>query len=145
MRMRVLKRALLPGAMTIMFAPAAVLAQAPPEPRNSRTLGELAALCAPPASQDGRSEAVAFCHGYLLGIGDFHASAFPTGSRRGPLFCPPPTPPTLIQVTDSLVTWARANPQYAGDRAVDGVTRWAQATYPCPPQPAAAPATRRSR
>ena len=143
MRIADLKQLLLPAAVAVLL-PAAAWAQTAEGPRQ-RTLGDLARLCSVPASQDRAAEAMAFCHGYLLGIGDFHAAAFPASSRPGPLFCPPSPQPTLTQVTGSLVAWVEAHPQYAGERAIDGVTRWAQATYPCPTQPSAARGTRPAR
>jgi hypothetical protein len=34
------------------------------------------------------------------------------------------------------VAWARAHPQYSGERAIDGLMRFATETYPCPATPA---------
>ncbi|MBC9205225.1 hypothetical protein IBL26_00140 [Roseomonas aerophila] len=139
MRTRCRHQVWLPAGLFLLSATTA-LAQPTPETARPRSLGELAAICGTPAGQARQVEALAFCHGYLLGVGDFHAAVFPASARPGPLFCPPTPAPSLMQVTDSLVAWAQANPQYAADRAIDGVARWAKATYPCPPQPAAPPA-----
>jgi hypothetical protein len=127
--------------MAVLLSAVTASAQPAPEAARPRSLGELAAICATPADHARHAEAIAFCHGYLLGVGDFHAAVFPAASQPGPLFCPPSTPaPSLSQVTASLVAWTQANQQYATDRAIDGVARWAKATYPCPPQPATPPA-----
>jgi hypothetical protein len=63
---------------------------------------------------------------------------------QAPIFCLPNPAPTLDEAQAAFVAWARANPQHAGDKAVDGLLRWAASAYPCPtPPPPARRATRR--
>lgn len=124
-----------------------------PEPVRARTTAELAALCGAQPTADGRgAQALAYCHGFLAGAGEYHASLYSVrpqgaggaavGGRGKPLFCPPDPPPTLAAAGRSFAEWARAHPQHGNDRPVDGLARWASETYPCPD--AAAPAARRS-
>lgn len=99
---------------------------------EARTTQDLAALCgASPQSSDYAS-AIAFCHGFLQGAGQYHAAITQPGSGRAPLFCAPNPPPSRAQVAEAFVVWTRANPAFAGESAVDGLARWASATYPCP-------------
>ena len=57
---------------------------------------------------------------------------------RTPLYCMPSPGPTHAEFQAAFVAWARANPQYAQERAVEGLSRFTSATYPCPPAQAAA-------
>lgn len=99
---------------------------------EARTTRDLAALCgASPQSSDYAS-AIAFCHGFLQGAGQYHAVITQPGSGRSPLFCAPNPPPSRAQVAEAFVAWARTNLAFAGESAVDGLARWASATYPCP-------------
>lgn len=135
----------------VTMASAAALAQPSgplaPATFQARTVGDLAALCGARASDQNAVAAVHLCHGFLIGVGQYHAALHPPGDARQPLFCPPSPPPTVAQAAAGFTAWAQANPQHAGERAVDGLARWAQATYPCPAAaaPAAAATTRGNR
>ena len=102
------------------------------------TTGPLAELC---GSLD--PAASAYCRGFLTGAGQYHSAITAPGGLN-PLFCLPTPSPTLDQSQSAFVAWARANPQHAGERAIDGVMRWAASAYPCPTPPPAAPANRRT-
>ncbi|MFC7555559.1 hypothetical protein ACFQU7_30025 [Pseudoroseomonas wenyumeiae] len=41
----------------------------------------------------------------------------------------------------SFAAWARQNPQYSNEPAIDGLTRWAQASFPVEMQPSSAAPT----
>lgn len=99
---------------------------------EARTTADLVALCGASPQSPDYAAAIAFCHGFLQGAGQYHAAITPSGSGRAPAFCPPNPPPSRAQVADAFVNWARANPAFAGDSAVDGLARWANAAYPCP-------------
>jgi hypothetical protein len=103
---------------------------------QARTVADMAALCGVAANDRNAAAAIHFCHGYLTGVGQYHAALYPASAPRR-VYCPPAQGPTLDEATASFVAWARANPQLAGERAIDGIARWAQATYPCPAAPAA--------
>ena len=45
----------------------------------------------------------------------------------------------------SFASWARENPQYSQEPALDGLFRWARTTYPCPQETAAPARTRPTR
>ena len=130
MRMRV---AALAGALVVAgMVPA--MAQVTAENFRTGRTGDLAALCGAGAQDPNHMAASAYCQGFLIAAGQYHQSATGPG-REQPIFCLPTPNPTLDQAIASFVTWAAANPQYAGDRAVDGVMRFAAATYPCPAAP----------
>ncbi len=96
----------------------------------------LANLC---ASQGGEMEldrAVGFCRGFIISAGQYHREITLPGGRAA-IFCLPTPAPAVADAQASFVAWVAANPQHAGEAAVNGLLRWAAATYPCAP---AAPA-----
>jgi hypothetical protein len=135
--LRALLLASAPGITAVALAMASpAAAQSPAAAAHSafeaRTVADLAALCGTSPESPIYASAIAFCHGFLQGAGQYHASITQAGSGREPLFCAPNPPPTRAQVASAFTAWANANPSAAGERAVDGLARWASATYPCP-------------
>jgi hypothetical protein len=109
-----------------------------PPPLQVSTVADLSALCGAAPDAANYASAIAFCHGFLQGTGQYHAAVTQPGSGIRPVFCAPSPPPTLLQISSAFAAWAAANPRYASERAADGLVRWASETYPCP-QPAARP------
>ncbi|MBO1078153.1 Rap1a/Tai family immunity protein [Roseomonas haemaphysalidis] len=135
------------AAALVLMSGAPVLAQAPMATAPAtpvtevRTAADLAAVCDPAASNPLRLESIAYCQGFLTGAGQYYAALHPASATTPPLFCLPQTPPSVAQTGLAFAAWSRQNPQHGAEPAVDGLLRWAQATYPCPA--AAAPATTR--
>ncbi|UPY35747.1 Rap1a/Tai family immunity protein [Sediminicoccus sp. KRV36] len=94
------------------------------------TTGVLAALCGATGTDAESTTAAGYCRGFIVGVGQYHVEISRAGGIR-PAFCLPSPTPTMEFVQASFVTWVNGNPQYAGDRAVDGLMRWASTTYPC--------------
>lgn len=65
-----------------------------------------------------------------------HRALTAEGGAQQPIFCLPDPSPTFDQTRTSFVAWARANPQDADERAIDGLMRFAAKTYLYPPEPA---------
>jgi Rap1a immunity proteins len=106
--------------------------------RGGRT-SDLAALCGA-SGQDGLAQAaLGYCQGFVVAAGQYHRALSAEGGVHRPIFCLPNPSPTFDQARSSFVAWARSNPQYAGEPAIDGLTRFAAETYPCPNAPAARP------
>ena len=111
------------------------MAQGAPAPAivtHVQTVSELAAVCDPAWGSVARLEAIAYCQGFLTGFGQYHALLYPLGGPARPLFCVPVPGPTVAQSGVAFAAWARENTQYGGEPALDGLLRWAQATFPCP-------------
>lgn len=122
---------------------AAPAAGSPPaESFTVRNTADLAALCGATGQDAGAVAAVHLCHGFLLGVAQYHAAVTQPGGAMAPLFCAPTPRLTVAQATAAFVAWARANPQHGGEAAVDGLMRWAGASFPCPPRVATAPDSR---
>ncbi|UPY38305.1 Rap1a/Tai family immunity protein [Sediminicoccus sp. KRV36] len=115
-------------------------AQVTPDNFVGGRVSDLAALCAAGPGDPNVVSAVNFCHGFLMATGQFHAALTRPGGKIAPMFCPASPLPTIAAITAGFVDWARANPQYGGDPAVEGVVRFATAVSPCP-----TPANRRAR
>lgn len=99
--------------------------------RGGRT-GDLAALCGATRQNPLHTAALNWCHGFLVGAGQYHRSTAAAHGAGQSLFCLPSPEPTLDQARQAFVAWAARNPQHAQERAVDGLTRFAAETYPCP-------------
>ncbi|WP_141563179.1 Rap1a/Tai family immunity protein [Teichococcus rhizosphaerae] len=124
------------AALAAMAGAPALAQNAAPAPASPavtqvRTVADLAAIC-DPAAGPLRLESIAYCQGYITAAGQYHAALFPAGGGRPPLYCVPSPAPSVAQTGLAFAAWARQNTQYAAEPALDGLHRWAQATYPCP-------------
>ena len=98
-----------------------------------QTVNDLADVCNPGVSGMRRYEAIAYCQGFLTAAGQYHALLYPAGGPARPLFCVPQPGPSIAQTGIGFAAWARANPRYGNEAALDGFLRYAQAEFPCPP------------
>lgn len=135
-------RKLLATALGAGLLAAPAMAQVTDQEFRSGRTGDLAALCGAPASDPMHTAAVNWCQGFMVGAGQYHHSMSAAGTAPKSLFCLPTPEPTLEQARLAFVAWARAHPQYAAERAVDGLTRFAAETWPCPKPAVSRPAKR---
>lgn len=124
------------GAGALVASLLAMPASAQEPVTHVQTAHELAMVCEPSVTGVPRLEAIAYCQGFLTSFGQYHALTHPPG-RPGQLFCTPNPGPSIAQSGIAFARWTRDNPQYAGEPALDGVVRWAEASFPCPAAPAA--------
>ncbi|WP_353210703.1 Rap1a/Tai family immunity protein [Rhodovarius sp.] len=140
---------------TIIIAAGAVLATTPaiaqpqhnPGPaRNNaehvthaQSVADLATICDPQITGVPRLESIAYCQGFLTGAGQYHALLHPSGGRSRSSFCMPSPGPSVAETGIGFARWARENPQYAHEAALDGLLRWQQANFPCPAEGHARP------
>jgi hypothetical protein len=120
----------LAGAAALLLAAGAASAQVTKQNFMLRTTGDLVALCGVSRDDPNAAAAIHFCHGYYVGVDHF---AELTGRPfRNVLYCPPEgLKLTRDEVLGMLVGWHRRNPQFAAEAPVEGVYRWASATWPC--------------
>lgn len=117
--------------------PSSAQAVADQTPRSALT-GDLAALCATASADATGAAARAWCHGFIVSAAQYHGSLAAANPATGRVYCvADPDRLTLDEVRGAFVAWSRANPQYGGDRAIDGLMRFAAATWPCPQAAAA--------
>jgi hypothetical protein len=119
------------------FAALAATAMLPLQPNAAaaaevevRTAGDLMNICAVTDNEAHVEGARGFCYGFLSGAANYHRSAH-AGKKAKPLFCLPETGVTRADAAKRFVEWGRAHPQYMSETPVDGLMRFAAATWPC--------------
>ena len=122
---------LLIATMTLVsVAPAAAITE---DEFRLRSGADIVALCATPASDPLYVAAVHMCHGF--GAGTYQTlMALTRRDKLDPVICPPDPPPTRNAVVARFVEWAKANPQYLSDPAVELVGRFLITEFPCKPK-----------
>jgi hypothetical protein len=87
-------------------------------------------LCSVKDNDPMRDAALGFCHGY--GLGAFHYYlAQHSGPQSKPFVCLPNPPPSRAEGLQMFLAWARENPQYMNEPAVDTLFRFLTAKWPC--------------
>jgi hypothetical protein len=134
-----------------LLVPSLALAQASSSPGAQRmvthveTAADLAAVCNPATSGVPRLEAIAYCQGFITSAGQYHALLHPAGGAIQPLYCMPTPPPTVAQSGVAFAAWLNAHPAHSAEPALDGLLRWQQQAFPCPPAAPIARARRSTR
>jgi hypothetical protein len=95
-----------------------------------RTAQDLVNVCAVPDDDPNVEGARAFCYGFLSGTASYHAS-INAGKKAKPLYCLPEGGVSRAEGARLFVAWARANSKHLGEAPVDGLMRFAAATWPC--------------
>lgn len=124
-------RAIIATLAFLLLAPAPSFSAHSADNFQLRNAQDLADLCAVPDGDPMVEAARGFCYGFLSGAGEYHR-AIHLGPRDKPLICPPEPKPTRAEAAQGFVDWARANPQYMKETAIDALFRFAMAKYPCP-------------
>jgi hypothetical protein len=87
-------------------------------------------VCTVPETEPLYAASTAFCHGYLVGAYQYHLAIFGHGKSRH-VVCFPEPPPTRVQAIEQFITWLKAHPEYAKEKAPDVITRYLVETWPC--------------
>jgi hypothetical protein len=125
-----MKAALLTGAAALLLGAGAAAADVTRENFQLRTTGDFVALCGVSRDDPNAAAAIHFCHGYYVGID--HSAEILGRPFRNVLYCPPEgLKLTRNEVLGMVVAYHRKNPQYASEAPVEGIIRWASATWPC--------------
>ncbi len=94
------------------------------------TAQDLVDLCSLTDADPNFEGARGFCYGFMSGAGHYHRSAN-AGKKAKPLYCLPEPKPSRSEAAKLFIDWARANPQFMSEPPVDGLMRFAAATWPC--------------
>jgi len=95
--------------------------------RNTQDLIE---LCSVRDNDPMHSAAISFCHGY--GLGAFHYYQAIHSSPQGkPFVCLPDPIPSRTEGVKMFIAWAKENPQYMNEPAVESLFRFLAAKWPC--------------
>jgi hypothetical protein len=130
---------ILTGAAALLLAASPGDAQVTEQSFRGGRTSDLAALCGASGQDALAQAALGYCQGFVVAAGQYHRSLSAEGGVHRPIFCLPNPSPTFDEARLSFVAWARNNPQYGGERAIDGLIRFASAAYPCPAEPAPRP------
>ena len=128
--MRIAKLAALGALAALTTAAVTARADVTEENFRLRTTTDLVALCGVSRSDPNAAAAIHFCEGFYLGLDHFAEAV--GRPFRNTLYCPPDNLQlTRDQVVAMVVTWHRRNPQYGAEAPLNGIVRWAAATWPC--------------
>jgi hypothetical protein len=119
------------AAALILFAPCASLA-ATEAHFAAKTTGDLVELCDATPDNAMGTAAVNFCEGFAQGAVSVEMQNL--AAFRGPkLFCMPNPLPSRNQALSEFVKWARMSPDRMSASSTDGLFRFLNERYPCPP------------
>ncbi len=95
-----------------------------------KTTQNLIDLCTAAPDDPLYNQALNFCHGYLVGAFQYYAAAA-AGPEGIKLVCFPEPPPTRNEAIAMFIEWAKAHPQYMGEKPVETEFRFLMETWPC--------------
>ena len=97
------------------------------------TTQNLVNLCSVSPSDPRAKEAIQMCEGYMVGAFHFYLATNSGKGDRGDmrLVCMPNPPPSRNEAVAMFVEWAKANPQYMKEPAVESEFRFLNAKWPC--------------
>ena len=95
-----------------------------------KTTQNLIDLCTAAPDAPLYNQALNFCHGYLVGAFQYYAAAA-AGPEGIKLVCFPEPPPTRNEAIAMFIEWAKAHPQYMGEKPVETEFRFLMETWPC--------------
>ncbi len=93
---------------------------------------DLAELCSTSQNDPIHTAAANFCQGYVVGAYHYYR-ALTSKPGEKPLFCLPNPQPSRNEAIGLFVAWARANPQYNNEPAVEALFKFAIEKWPCRP------------
>jgi hypothetical protein len=88
-------------------------------------------ICSVPDNDPLRDAAIGFCHGYGVGAVHYYLAAY-SGPEAKKFVCLPDPPPSRSEGVQMFLAWARENPQYLNEPAVETIFRWLGKKWPCP-------------
>jgi hypothetical protein len=88
-------------------------------------------ICSTPDHDPLRDAALGFCHGYGVGAVHYYLAAH-SGPEAKKFVCLPEPRPSRSEGVQMFLAWARENPQYLNEPAVETIFRWLAMKWPCP-------------
>jgi len=125
-----MKRKLIVLLLVAVFALPGLVGAVTEEDFKVKTTQNLINLCTVSADDPHRDKALHFCHGYLVGAYDYHVTEN-SGPDGKMLFCMPDPPPTRNAAINMFIEWAKAHPQYMGEKPVETEFRFLSEKWPC--------------
>jgi hypothetical protein len=94
------------------------------------TTKDLIDLCTAPSEEPLASQAIHFCHGYLVGAYHYYAASV-AGPNGVSLVCPPEPRPSRNDTIARFVAWVKDHPQYWNELPVETEFRFLTEIWPC--------------
>ncbi len=98
----------------------------------AETTRDLLNLCTVSPDDPLYHQAVNFCHGYLVGAYHYY-EAVSSGPKGIKFVCQPDPAPSRNDSINKFIEWAKAHPQYLGERPVETEFRFLMEEWPCKP------------
>ena len=101
-------------------------------PKNFKveTTKDLVTLCSVTEKDAYTSEAIHFCHGFLVGAFHYYlASTAPPGIPD--FVCVPEPRPSRNEAISGFIDWTKEHPKHLTKEAVNTLFRYLEETYPC--------------
>jgi hypothetical protein len=94
------------------------------------TTKDLIDLCTALPEEPLASQAIHFCHGYLVGAYHYYAASV-AGPNGVSLVCPPEPRPSRNDTIARFVAWVKDHPQYWNELPVETEFRFLTEIWPC--------------
>lgn len=117
--------------VTVITVPS-VVGAVTSEDFEGKTTQNIINLCTVSPSDPMGKEAINFCHGYLLGAYHYY-DAEASGPEGEKMVCFPYPPPTRNTVIRMFIEWAKAHPEFMGEKPVETQFRFLAEEWPCKP------------
>jgi hypothetical protein len=117
-------------ALAVLLALPALAGAVTEKDFEVKTTQNLLDLCTASPKDPLYNQAVNFCQGYLVGAYAYYAAAA-AGPDGAKLVCFPEKAPSRNEAIAMFVEWAKAHPQYKGEKPVETEFRFLMETWPC--------------
>jgi Rap1a immunity proteins len=124
-----MRRSVFALMLVVLIVPLSALA-ATPDQFRVRSTADLVEICSTPANDPMYAAAISFCHGFAVGAYQYYLASV-SGPEGKPFVCLPDPSPSRTEGVQMFVAWARQNPQYMDEPAVETLFRWLATTWPC--------------
>ena len=116
--------------LVMMFLLPALAGAASEKDFEVQTTEKLITLCTVSLDDPLYHQAINFCHGYLVGAYQYYevTESGPGGLK---MVCFPDPAPSRNEAIAMFVEWAKAHPQYWGERPVETEFRFLMESWPC--------------
>lgn len=95
-----------------------------------KTTSDLITLCSVDGTGRDDVAAIHFCHGFLVGLTQFHAAV--NKLFEGKIYCVnDANRPSRNDAIAMFVKWGKSNPKYHQELPLNGLLKWASQAYPC--------------
>lgn len=97
----------------------------------ARTQQDVIDLCTATDDDPMQAQAIAFCHGFLIGAYTSHQTER-AGADAVKIVCPPDPAPSRAEGIGMYIDWAKAHPEYANEPSIESLFKFLTDKWPCP-------------